>query len=731
MTKTLQGFTKRYVSIAVVLLIGLVVVSSILLHSGCGMTSPPRIPTPTPTPAPDTTAPTVTSFSPAAGATNVDSFNPIVTVTFSEVMDERTITFSTIEILDPSGDRRGGALTYNPGSSTATLVPIDGLDEGVTYTVRVRGGAVDPRVKDVAGNALAADVTWTFTTALPPLKVFATTPSDTSTGSSTGVAPIAFFNKPLKPETVNDTTVLLTDAAGAPVHFNLFYDATNWTVRLVPTTLLQPDQKYTVTLKGGSASARIIDTDGLSLAADVVFSFTTAAAPPQIPVSSIFVPPNDIPDDPIFEEDDAAVELGLKFRSDVDGLITGLRFYKGGAANGGPHIGHLWTSTGTLLGSVTFSNETASGWQQAFFLTPIQITANTAYVVSYFAPQGNYAVSTGQFGLPIDTPPLHALSNSEAGGNGVFFYGPQGGFPNGNSNGLNYWVDVIFTDRQAAPQVLSVNPAPGAAGVSTGVAPTASFSEPLDPMTVTLDNVQMFDTGNNPVPVTVSYEPSSFTVTVTPQAPLLHSSAYIVFLRSGPDGITDSTGIPLANVYTWAFSTALTRPVPTFSIFAPASTPVNPIDPDAQAIEVGLKFRSNTNGIITGVRFYKGDTTNGGTHVGRLWTSAGMLLGSVRFTNETDSGWQEAIFPTPISVTANTVYVVSYFSPQGHYANDHNSFDPDGVNSDPLFALSNSEASGDPFGNGVYLISPQGGFPVFSNFASNYWVDVIFVPVQP
>jgi hypothetical protein len=288
-------------------------------------------------------------------------------------------------------------------------------------------------------------------------------------------------------------------------------------------------------------------------------------------------------------------------------------------------------------------------------------------------------------------------------------------------------VDVIFTDGQAAPQVLSVNPAPGVAGVSTGVAPTASFSEPLDPTTVTSNNVQMFDTANFRVPVTVSYEPGSFTVRVTPQAPLLPSQAYTVFLW-----VTDSTGVPLALPYVWSFSTAPPRPpVTTFSIFAPTSTPANPTDPAAQAIEVGLKFRSNTNGFITGVRFYKGNATNGGPHVGRLWTSAGTLLGSVKFTNETDSGWQEAIFPTPIPVTANTVYVVSYFSPKGHYANDNNSFDPNGVNSDPLFALSNSEAGADPFGNGVYLISPQGGFPVFSNLASNYWVDVIFVTVQP
>ena len=147
-------------------------------------------------------------------------------------------------------------------------------------------------------------------------------------------------------------------------------------------------------------------------------------------------------------------------------------------------------------------------------------------------------------------------------------------------------------------------------------------------------------------------------------------------------------------------------------------------------MELGLKFRSEVDGLITGVRFYKGGAANGGPHVGHLWTGAGTLLGSVVFSNEKVSGWQQAFFLTPIQITAGTVYVVSYFAPQGHYANDNNSFNPDGVNSDPLFALSNSEAGGEFFGNGVFLLSTHGGFPVFSNSSSNYWVDVIFVPVQ-
>ena len=145
-----------------------------------------------------------------------------------------------------------------------------------------------------------------------------------------------------------------------------------------------------------------------------------------------------------------------------------------------------------------------------------------------------------------------------------------------------------------------------------------------------------------------------------------------------------------------------------------------------------MKFSSDADGLITGIRFYKGGPENGGKHVGHLWTGDGKLLSTVTFTNETNSGWQQAIFPKPIPITAKTTYVMSYFAPQGHYANDNFAFAPaSGVKNDPLLALGNSEGGTEPFGNGVYLISPQGGFPVFSNLASNYWVDVIFVPVQP
>ena len=58
--------------------------------------------------------------------------------------------------------------------------------------------------------------------------------------------------------------------------------------------------------------------------------------------------------------DPNAVELGVKFRSDVYGAVTGVRFYKS-AANTGTHVGSLWSADGTRLAQATFTNESAVG----------------------------------------------------------------------------------------------------------------------------------------------------------------------------------------------------------------------------------------------------------------------------------------------------------------------------------------------------------------------------------
>jgi hypothetical protein len=143
-------------------------------------------------------------------------------------------------------------------------------------------------------------------------------------------------------------------------------------------------------------------------------------------------------------QSDSSVTLGVKFRSDVSGNITGIRFYKG-AGNNGTHIGLLYSSSGTLLGQATFSGETASGWQQVNFSTPVAIAASTTYVAAYFSTSG-YAHDLGYFtSTGVDNAPLHALRSGVDGPNGVYAYDASPLFPASSAGDPNYWADVVFS----------------------------------------------------------------------------------------------------------------------------------------------------------------------------------------------------------------------------------------------------------------------------------------------
>jgi hypothetical protein len=93
-----------------------------------------------------------------------------------------------------------------------------------------------------------------------------------------------------------------------------------------------------------------------------------------------------------------------------------------------------------MLGTVIFSNETASGWQEAAFATPVPVEAGVTYVASYHAPNGGYARDLGYFGSGYQAYPLAAPALL----NGVYGYGPSGTFPANTFSATNYWVDLVF-----------------------------------------------------------------------------------------------------------------------------------------------------------------------------------------------------------------------------------------------------------------------------------------------
>ncbi|OJU86039.1 MAG: hypothetical protein BGO11_04160 [Solirubrobacterales bacterium 70-9] len=164
--------------------------------------------------------------------------------------------------------------------------------------------------------------------------------------------------------------------------------------------------------------------------------------------------------------DGGSVELGVKIRSSVSGTINGVRFYKA-ATNVGTHVGSLWTMSGQLLAEATFTNESASGWQQVTFATPVQIEPNTTYVAGYLAPNGHYSVNGPNLTAGIVNGPLTAESDSSelsgTEGNGLFAYGSGVTFPTQSYNASNYFVDVLFTPEPPAT-------IPGAPGTPTATA---------------------------------------------------------------------------------------------------------------------------------------------------------------------------------------------------------------------------------------------------------------------
>src|SRR5581483_2307756 len=92
---------------------------------------------------------------------------------------------------------------------------------------------------------------------------------------------------------------------------------------------------------------------------------------------------------------------------------------------------------------------------------------NTTYIASYFAPNGGYAVDSAYFASGgVDAPPLHALASGGSGGNGVFVYGPLGGFPTQSYNATNYWVAVVFSPG-TLPTPTPVPPTPTPTSIAT------------------------------------------------------------------------------------------------------------------------------------------------------------------------------------------------------------------------------------------------------------------------
>jgi hypothetical protein len=541
----------------------------------------------------------------------------------------------------------------------------------------------------------------TFALTLPskttPPAVTSTFPSNGAVNVPVAVAPSATFSEAVDPNTISFT---LTDSANNPVPGSSAYNSAQRTATFTPASPLAFARTYTATVSGAT------DLYGNVMAAPVTWSFSTPNCPCTI-WSQTAAPGTTA------TSDGNALEVGLKFRADANGYVTGVRFYKG-PGNGGTHTGNLWTDSGTRLATVTFTNETATGWQSAGFGNAIAVTAGTIYVISYYAPQGHYAYDSHAFTSgAVDSPPLHALQASVDGGNGVYAYASSSTFPSvGSPADSNYWVDPVFEPAPAAPSTPALaaqSPPPGSSGVPLSSPVAATFNAAVQPASISFSLV---DASSKLVAGSTSYDPISHKSTFQPASALTLATTYTATVA----GATDLGGHPMSGPVSWSFTT-VTSPCPC-SLWSTAVTPGTAASADANGVELGLQFSSDVAGHVTGVRFYKG-AGNSGTHVAHLWDASGQLLASATFTSETASGWQQVNFSVSVAISPATLYTVSYYAPNGHYAYDGGYFNS-GYNNAPLHASS---------ANGSYMYGLSGTYPSTKSPAhGNYWVDVVLAP---
>lgn len=162
--------------------------------------------------------------------------------------------------------------------------------------------------------------------------------------------------------------------------------------------------------------------------------------------------------------------------------------------------------------------------------------------------------------------------------------------------------------------------------------------------------------------------------------------------------------------------------------------PQIPAWPDFEPVTLGVKFKSSLAGTISGIRLYRGITGPTTLKV-TLWTEAGAALatGTLSLPNGvTQAGWLEVPFlqangtPVDVPITANTVYVASYYTPTGQYAAQNEGLAADVSNANGFGGTLTALGGVTNGGNGVYVYNNPDQFPTQSFRNTNYFVDVLF-----
>jgi hypothetical protein len=422
------------------------------------------------------TPPIVSFTDPANSATGV-ALNQKLAATFSKVMDASTLTSATF-ILRQGTTPVSGFVSYS--GTTAIFTPASNLAPNTIYTATITTGA-----KDLAGNALANNYVWSFTTGaaavITPPTVISTDPINVATGVALNQKLAATFSKVMDASTLTSQTFILRQGT-TPIPGFVSYSGT--IAIFTPASNLAPNTVYTATITTGAK-----DLAGNALANNYIWSFTTGAA-------VVVTPPI------VSSTDPASAAIGVALNQKVAATFSK-------------------TMDATTLTSATFTLKQGTTSVSGF----VSYSGTTAI----FSPAGNLAPNT------VYTAMVTTGARDLA----------------GNALANNYvWS---FTTGAAVvvipPTVISTDPVNLATGVALNKKIAATFSVTMDATTIQTSTF-ILRQGTTSVSGFVSY--SGTTAIFTPASNLAPNTVYTATITTGAK---DLAGNALANNYVWSFTT--------------------------------------------------------------------------------------------------------------------------------------------------------------------------------
>jgi hypothetical protein len=435
---------------------------------------------------PDVTRPTVSSTNPSAGATGI-SLTSTVSVVFNEPMDPATLTNATFFVKSSLGAMIPGTVTYNAATFTAQLTPAAALPSAAALSATITTGA-----KDVPGNSLQSDFTFSFTTrdGVPP-SVVSTSPVSGATGVAVTTPVTVTFSEAIDPATLNTAAFTIATTVGeAVVTGTVAYDAATRTGTFTPSASLSGSTGYTASVAGS-----VKDQAGNAMGTGFSFSFTTAdITPPSVTSVSPINSAVDVP---------TSVAISVAFSEPMDAATI--------------------TASSVVL-RLTSSGEFVGG----------SVSYNAAATTATFTPSAALTFSTGY--TVIVTTDAKDLA--------------------GNPMTAAFVSSFVTTGAPdtTAPSVLSVSPVDGAGDAPITTAVSVSFSEAMNPATIngttiTLNNVAT----SAAVPAAVGYDAGTKTATLTPSSTLSFGNAYTLTVATGA---SDLAGNGLGEAFVSTFTTA-------------------------------------------------------------------------------------------------------------------------------------------------------------------------------